>query len=575
MDGETKKYRLQERKAIWNKLEKLVRSIPVRSMLVVCGDFNLSMSTLPPVTGHGALPSSLDRELMEERCKVLEIFRQSCVVFLNTWSGKHTTYEHPAGSTQIDYIVIRQQVADATSKLAGPMSCHLAEWRGCGHRPLQASLRSKRKPWTSQKGAVRPVKPETPPGEQAISDMRCQVKSECAGRRPNLRRPEMQSATGQVVLHWQARSELREHQMFDGSKQSAFGIFKLWARVQKLHRELKAKCRLRKRQQLLEGLEMAERAAKAGDSHAFYGFVRLVALKPHLPQINLRGQNDQLLDTASECQMLTAHAAQLFSGRSLEPFSLSPLSEELLSPEKWRSALTQLKPHKSVPMGEAQIVTWKTRAEIRAQQLSDLSKIFLCSSSPWIPALWCRIQLAWLPKPNKTPCCPAHLRTVGLMAGDSKALMILLKQASQDAMQQSLEPMPQFAYRSHSSTFDAILRVAGHCAEVRRLLEGAQTTQAHKLGVPQPELIGGLMVAVDLSKAFDNVTHSEMFLALKEAGVCESLVKVIVQVHMQTRCDIVHGGHMGQVHMQKGRFVRQLKCKTTFGLGHGADHHLR
>ena len=150
----------------------------------------------------------------------------------------------------------------------------------------------------------------------------------------------------------------------------------------------------------------------------------------------------------------------------------------MLSPAKWRNALQKLKPNKSVPRGEAQIATWKVNIDERAEQLSELRRRFLCSRTPWIPSLWRRVQLAWLPKPSKTPCCPSHLRTVGLMAG---ALMILLKQAVQEVVQQSLEPMPQFAHRASSSTIDAILRVSGHCAEVRRILEGTQTTQAHKL----------------------------------------------------------------------------------------------
>ena len=112
MDGETKTHRLQERRAIWNKLEKLVRSVPLRSMLAVCGDFNLSMEALPPVAGFGARPSAVDRDILEERRRVMNIFRQARMVFLNTWSGKQATYEHPTGDTQIDYVVVRQQVAD-------------------------------------------------------------------------------------------------------------------------------------------------------------------------------------------------------------------------------------------------------------------------------------------------------------------------------------------------------------------------------------------------------------------------------------------------------------------------------
>ena len=78
-----------------------------------------------------------------------------------------------------------------------------------------------------------------------------------------------------------------------------------------------------------------------------------------------------------------------------------------------------------------------------------------------------------------------------------------------------------------------------------------------------------------------------MFLALSEAGLSENLVKVIAQVHMSTRCDIVHGNSTGHVFTQKGlrqgcpiaplvysawsaRFIRQLneRLRATWGIEH-------
>ena len=55
MDGETKKCRLQEKKAIWNKLDKLIHSIPVRSMWVVCGPLQALLftgGTAPAARAH-------------------------------------------------------------------------------------------------------------------------------------------------------------------------------------------------------------------------------------------------------------------------------------------------------------------------------------------------------------------------------------------------------------------------------------------------------------------------------------------------------------------------------------------
>ena len=53
-----------------------------------------------------------------------------------------STYLHPAGNSQIDYMVTRQHVADAIGKRSGPSNIDLAGWRGCGQRPLEALLRA-------------------------------------------------------------------------------------------------------------------------------------------------------------------------------------------------------------------------------------------------------------------------------------------------------------------------------------------------------------------------------------------------------------------------------------------------
>ena len=139
------------------------------------------------------------------------------------------------------------------------------------------------------------------------------------------------------------------------------------------------------------------------------------------------------------------------------------------------------------------------------------------------------------------------------MSGDSKSFMVLLKNAAHRVVQQSLQSFPQFAYRSGASTLDAILRVTAHCHRVRGILEGiCHTKTARLLGSQVPSLRGGLMVAIDLTKAFDNVTYSEMCSALCETGLDEAQVRLIAHVHLNTSCTVVHGDFEGSAGMSKG-----------------------
>ena len=235
------------------------------------------------------------------------------------------------------------------------------------------------------------------------------------------------------------------------------------AAAQKAHRALKKACRERKKAQLMAGLESVENAARNGDSKAFYSSTRLVSPKPYLPKIKLRDKSGALLTRAQEGEMLSQYAAELFSGPSTELPPLLPVPEHLLDQQAWQWALYKLKKGKAVPNGMAQILTWQVWSSTASARLAEISQATLCSEHPYVPELWMRVQLAWLPKPQKAPCTPSSLRSVGLMGADTKALMVLLKAYASPHVMQSLEDTPQFAYRQGVSTIDAILRAGSHC----------------------------------------------------------------------------------------------------------------
>ena len=507
-DGETKDYRLKERRSIWNKLQKTLQGLPFRSLVVLGGDFNLSLEVFSPVTGCGVVSGSMDRDAREERAKVLDLLNEAQLTLLNTWGKPLPTYQHPTGNTQIDFIAVRRRSADRISRLSKPVELGLASWRGCGHVPLYASIRAVWQPWKHKHPKPRERSDVVPAGEEQITQLRRQVKTLCTGPSAKLRKPELRSLDEQVERHWETRRQLRHSRSWKGTLRHAFELFRAVCKAQQAHRELKRQCRYRKREQLLSLLDSAEEAFRQGDSKAFFGFVRLASPKQFLPQIKLRGAEGQLLSQEQEGQLLLAQFARFSLVTSSAP-ALVRVSEEVFSAQNWERALREVKVRKAVPRGEAQIAARKTNITGHAQKLSELSIRFLCSEKPWIPTLWCRIQIAWLPKPKNTPCHPEHLRTVGLMSGDSKAFMVLLKNAAHAVVQRSMQSFPQFAYRSGASTLDAILRVTGHCHHVRGVLEGVSSPKAARLmGSELPELRGGLMVAIDLTKAFDNVTYS-------------------------------------------------------------------
>ena len=284
-------------------------------------------------------------------------------------------------------------------------------------------------------------------------------------------------------------------------------------------------------------------------------FIPLSSLfpKPFVPKIKLRDESGMTMTRFQEGEALKKYATKLFDDERAALPPLVPVPAEFLARHRWEWAIMRIRSGKAVPAGSAQIVTWQSSTADVAHKLEAISTEMLCSSSPVIPSLWTRVQIAWLPKPGKTPSCPEHLRTIGLMGVDTKAFVILLKSEAHPYIMNMLQHTPQFAYRSGVSTLDAILRVGQHFSDVRRDIESTSTSHLSKLlGDQIPELIGGLAISLDLSKAFDCLPYAEMFEAMAHAGMPEYLIRLILQVHAQSVCEIVHGNYSSSVEMKRG-----------------------
>ena len=224
-----------------------------------------------------------------------------------------------------------------------------------------------------------------------------------------------------------------------------------------------------------------------------------------------------------------------------------------LSVDRWYRALRMVRSGKAVPQGEPAIQAWKDNLWLHAERLSQISISCLCGDAPFVPCDWTRVQIAWLPKPGKAPCAPKSLRTIGLMPADSKAFLLVLREQIRETILQSLYEVPQYAYRPHMDTNDAILRATYHCNAIRGLLQSTvRNNTARLMGASTPELCGGLLVSLDLAKAFDSVPHQELYFSLLDCGVEYSVAQVLMQVHIQTQCEIVHSKHGRCVGMSRG-----------------------
>ena len=108
--------------------------------------------------------------------------------------------------------------------------------------------------------------------------------------------------------------------------------------------------------------------------------------------------------------------------------------------------------------------------------------------------------------------------------------------------------------RTQGKSIDsAILRVVRHCREIRsRLQAGALSVHARAAGAQPSNCYGGIMLGIDLSRAFDNLTRDVLQRSLVHARVDGSLQRILLEIHCQCTYQLKHQTHTGSFAMQKG-----------------------
>ena len=545
-DAAAVKANLERRDVVWRALEKVLRSLPCRSYVGLAGDFNTSLGRRAPLTGSSSVDTETLDAYKQESKSVGNMLISMGLVALNTFGRRSYTYIHPRSSSLIDYILVRRPAADARARRSCAVKSPMASWRTVGHRPVIASLRLDWRPWKWK--AAR----ETRATSSQISGRNLEL-SALGSRVPQVGfvAPKVERPTGLLRASWEAKRRYQDSAT--GTLRMVFVKMRLFAAFMKAQRAMRKAARSSKRNRLMRVLEDAEEAASKGDARALHRCVKFLSNPRSNARIRLRGDHGEIITGEEECYRLTEYAKQLFTGESVGSVPLERFDPELFSVDRWQRALLLLRSGKAVPQGEPAIASWKLDAQGASATLSKISVACLCCDAPAIPVEWSEIQLAWLAKPGKFPCVPRNLRSVGLMSADSKAFLLVLRGHVESRIRSSLYDVPQYSYRPGMDTHNAILRAVSHCKAVRALQKQAvQNHTARVMGAVLPELQGGLLVSLDMSKAFDSVPHKEIFLAMLEAGVEMNMARLILQVHVQTICRVRHAGHEGSCGKSRG-----------------------
>ena len=520
---------LAKRKQLWNKLDSLLQSFPVRSSVVVAGDFNSNLCSSGSCIGHSVLHNAAKSTVVEERRWLSGLLASHQLTALNSWSRKLPTYWHPSGSSQIDWILVRSSLADSCAKKCTPSDAPVAGWRSAGHKVLKASIPLNWMPWRisgsrTEKALVssRNEAPDASPLQKVIQEV---SGSEVPARQIPAR-PGFVGVDGEILQFWQVRKLLSQHRI--ASLRDVFVRMRLVLKLQRRRRELQAAVRARKRQQLLETLQLAENASKTGDSRTLYQCVRWLAPRNIRRTIRLRDEQGLLLHPKDECKLLADYAGDLFRARrgtDIPQLQLSPLDPSIFSPALWVSAIGSLR------VGKAVWATLRTAVErlfasgcCEVESSCHRCLVLLRSQSPY-RMVDCSAGLAGEGGENTFQASEPALHWPHVCGQQGVLDCTSLRTG---AVEQAMYDHPQYAYRKGASAADALMRAAGHCSTVRLLLQRHRHDQTSRLlGEAAIPCAGGLMCGLDLQKAFDALPHSELHDAMIDAGVPEPLAATI------------------------------------------------
>ena len=103
------------------------------------------------------------------------------------------------------------------------------------------------------------------------------------------------------------------------------------------------------------------------------------------------------------------------------------------------------------------------------------------------------------------------------------------------------------------------------CHEIRDLLSAARIeVQDRQRGKVRRSMVGGCLLSVDMSKAFDYVSHEYLACALDFLGISSDTISLILAIH-NTQYHIEHGSYKGQIALANG--IRQgCVLSPCFGL---------
>ena len=580
---------MQSRSNVWDELQDTLTGIPRRNRICMMGDMNTSLPIANTKVGiNGFLHKDRRAEGPHHRDwkHFLNIIDRFELITLNTWTGSHgPTFEAEQGASRIDYILCRSIHCDSQSKDVKILTHHpLVQLTGCRHYPLVTTMISRWVPhkchslfhwnlkskteaykhfrlesahWTQQMEAITNMVDTFDMSEyvgkfdqfhQQINQCIDMQNSSNASTLPSTQ--EVPRTIYRQFLHH--ADTLRQLQGQDVST-----IITAWFHCTRrtiLRKQMNIQARAARKQRQRDLLEQAREASEANDARTFFQIIRKISPKAPKKQISLRSAQGQLLGVDEAADELHSWFKAMYSDNSSDSSrpSDSTIHWPFTDTEIMRS-FRSLSVNKAVSPHYAPAPFWKSLFRIFTLKLQELGEH--CQTQGQTPLEWGCSTVIFLTKPSKKADHPSRLRPISLLEPCGKIIMNILGTKMREQVISKLVQYPIFAYVPSRGTNDAIRRLIQHCTNIQHHMYMFQHRIHQQAANTEATLCGGLILSLDLSRAFDEVPRNKLYNALARLGIDATLIQFLQKIYSNTKFEFEFQGEYRYFWASKG--IRQ------------------
>ena len=580
---------LVKRASVWKAILKVLMACPPKHQVLLLGDFNTDLARS---SGRVAteLPAGRSREtIRQDSGELAAILERHDLIALNGQIRWTPTFCGAQGlsrevATRIDFIFMRRRHVDDQSRrpLIIRRSAHdLHRGNVPHHRPIVASVPCRRAPHkptlgpdrdftASQRAALRQAIQH--PGSEALAaqqQMILSVRSSpsldealqalAAGARSMCSSQRVVSTTLPKLerdFEWKsyAQAMWRSYRLMKGARgpllKRMLLVWKHRSRFLAMSRQSRQVARARRKAVLATFLAQTHEAFLRDDAHVWYKSINHLCPKGAQRPIHLRDAKGDLLSPADSHQALLKYYRNLYHDPGFTPPSFKPLSQLPFTVQELEQGFARLPLTKALRPDVAPAGAWRVASESMAEQVYRQCQLSMCSEPCHIPQDWDKSRLCLLTKPQKSPSTPAALRPIALQHPITKVVTGILVTKVQEAKPDVHRPWPLYAYLPQRGTSDCLLTIFQHIREVRSSVQ--QHSKRTGRQSRAKDLEGGLMVTLDLEKAFDSVSREHVSDSIRMLGLEPGLEQLMLMFLAEGSYEIVHKGHYGVISGSKG-----------------------